>query len=125
MRKSVQIIITFIWLTSTIGISMNKHYCHNVLQKISLFSNSGACNDMENMPVDACADETVHFVIDNNFNFEKHTNEPGITVTKLNLIDDYIHITTLTSYYPTPFKENSLPLLDQHRIYTEVQSFLL
>lgn len=125
VRKSVQILITVIWLTGTIGFSMNKHYCDNVLQQISFYIDSGSCNDSESMPAGDCADQTVYFVIDSSFNIEKYVSEIGITDNHLTLIEDYIHTTTLTSIYQIPFKEIDFPLLNHPRIYTEIQSFLL
>jgi len=117
-------LVTLIWLLSTIGFSMNKHYCQDILQDISFFATSGACDDSENMPDKDCEDETLHFVLDSNFNIEKYITEINVPVIRLNFIDLIINPVSFTTEYSNPLKESNFLLLDQQHLYSQIQSFL-
>lgn len=60
MKKAVNILITFLFLISFIGIQINKHYSHGKLYSVSLFKEAKTCCDKEGgckshkMPVKKC-----------------------------------------------------------------------
>ena len=68
MKKTISIGLLFVVLLSTIGVNVNKHYCHGTLMTTSVYHHDNSCGDMP-MPEDCCKDETVVFEIEDEFNF--------------------------------------------------------
>lgn len=57
MKKILNICIAFLLLFSTVGVAISKHYCGEVLQKITI-NGEHKCCDSQDMPDDCCSDDT-------------------------------------------------------------------
>ena len=68
MKKVFSIGLVLMVLFSTIGISVNKHYCHGTLMATSVYHHDDSCGDMP-MPEDCCKDETVVFEVEDEYSF--------------------------------------------------------
>lgn len=69
VKRIVQILTIALILFSTIGVSVTKHYCGNVLRIIAINSEPSCCDD-EEMPVGCCHNETEHFSINDDFQLQ-------------------------------------------------------
>lgn len=57
MRKILNIFLVFLLLFSTAGMAISKHYCGEILQKITVTEDSHSCCGEEEMPEDCCNSE--------------------------------------------------------------------
>lgn len=60
MKKSLAILLAFVFLLSSLGFSINKHYCGNRLKSVNLIliqNNKSCCGDVE-MPEGCCKNKT-------------------------------------------------------------------
>ncbi|MDF1550982.1 MAG: hypothetical protein P1P88_24385 [Bacteroidales bacterium] len=64
LRKTINIIMTVVFMISTMGFTISKHYCGNELVNFSIDSQAKTCCDMEN---GCCHTEEQHFQVKENF----------------------------------------------------------
>ncbi|CAN5504121.1 hypothetical protein BH23BAC1_BH23BAC1_30650 [soil metagenome] len=57
MRKFLNIFLVFLLLFSTAGMAISKHYCGELLQKITVTEDIHSCCGDEEMPEDCCSTE--------------------------------------------------------------------
>ncbi len=113
-------------MVSTIGITVHKHYCENVLIATSILphGDEDACGDMP-MEEGSCSDEHQHYAVDSPivslvFNFEIASAFNWVAVS-------FFSIETTKSelnFTPKLYADVSPPPSEPN-IYTKVQSFLL
>ncbi len=125
-RKFVHILLAILLLASTAGISVSKHYCEEILQGISFFSDSGSCSQESSVPMDGCDDKTDHFVLDNDFqaeysNIKVSTPFHFIQYADINIANELVFVDIQTTSHTL----TDPPPDSGTHIYVEVQSFLL
>lgn len=110
-------------LISTIGISITRHYCGEVLSEVYLSSAEKTCCEKK-APVDCCHSESDQISISDAFkiqsviNYELKTNLP--VIADLSLIESVISI-ELSSYSQlTPFSDTSPPLPEDFQVAFQV-----
>ena len=120
-RKIINISIVLLLLTATIGISVSRHYCGEILVDVAVNSHADDCG----MPMDCCTNETQLFVIDNDFQLKQQAfilNCPKIELVEIGDVID----NGLISFELTIRDKFIPPLLEPEKdIFKEVQSFLL
>jgi hypothetical protein len=127
MKKIGHILISALLLFSTVGISVNKHYCGEILESIAINVNPEHCCGSEDMPSGCCHNESEQYLLDDesqlqryNFNFD---------LTSVNLITHYYEL--LMGHYSDEFENKNFlfafksPPSDESDIYIRVQSFLI
>lgn len=62
-RKTINIIISTVFVISTIGFSLSKHYCGDLLVDFSINSKAETCN----MGGGCCHTDSEHFQLENDF----------------------------------------------------------
>jgi len=126
LKKLFTISFAVLLLVSTIGITVHKHYCENVLIATSILphGDKDACGDMP-MEDGACSDEHEQFDIDSPIVI----TASSIEMTPLFewvAASFFTIITTQTELNFTPkFYADASPPPSEPNIYTKVQSFLL
>src|SRR5690554_487223 len=63
LKKVSHIIIAFVLLLSTTGLTVSKHYCHDLFISASLFSEAESCCG----EADCCHNEIAFFQVDDDF----------------------------------------------------------
>ncbi|MCF6352115.1 MAG: hypothetical protein L3J06_03800 [Cyclobacteriaceae bacterium] len=127
MKKLLSISFIVLLMVSTIGITVHKHYCENILVATSILSHGGedACGPEMPMEEGACSDEHQHYDVDSpivslvlNFELASSFNWVAASFFTVSTIQSE-KLNTLKLYAdvnPPPSEPN---------IYTKVQSFLL
>lgn len=123
----MHILFTILLLTSTIGVSVSKHYCGGKLLEIAINSQPNPCGDDASMPTDCCEDETQYFAVDDTFKADQQTIKiTAPTTIILTLVQTIIpelliaEDTNLATYR----RSHDPPSAGQD-IYIHIQSFLL
>ena len=63
LKKTVNIFISFVFLLSTMGFTVSKHYCGNKLVDVSINVEAESCCDMDG----CCHNENEHFQLEEEF----------------------------------------------------------
>jgi len=127
LKKIFSISLAALLMVSTIGITVHKHYCENILVATSILSHGGedACDTDMPMEEGACSDEHQHYDVDSpivslvlNFEIAPYFNWVAVSFFTVNTIQsEKLHTPKLyADVNPPPSEPN---------IYTKVQSFLL
>jgi hypothetical protein len=126
MKKLLSISFAALLLVSTIGITVQKHYCHSVLVATSLLpSVEDACD--ANMPMEegSCSDEHQHFGVDSPLVLSAIAFDLTPSVEWMTANSLLLDLVTLTELPTSEFYADYSPPLSEPNIYTKVQSFLL
>ncbi|MGE0569284.1 MAG: hypothetical protein AB7O73_15200, partial [Bacteroidia bacterium] len=69
MKKAISILLAFVFLISSSGFSINRHYCGNKLKStnIGFIDNEKSCCGAKKMPEGCCKNETQVIKIKENF----------------------------------------------------------
>lgn len=124
MKKAGIISLTILILTSSVGVTVSRHFCGDELKHVSLNGRPDQCNDMKDMPMDCCHDETDHYGIEDEFQLSKF---------KINFIQSFVFINDFTFVLHKVVESPVLgfahiikkPPLDRPKIYIEVESLLI
>ena len=126
MKQVAHISLSLILMVSIIGVTVSKHYCGDILKGTSVVTDAESCNDMEELPMGCCHNESQHFEIKDQYEITNYVFNQNLLPVNLffygNLIQSFskeVH-KIATHYYEPP----SPPLLGQD-IYIQVQSFLI
>ena len=123
MRKAVIISLAFLILTSSVGVTISRHFCGDELKHVAFNSKPDKCCEMD-MPMDCCHDETDHYGIEDEFQLTKF---------KINFIHSFVFINDFTFILHKVVESPVLgfahiikkPPLDRPKIYIEVESLLI
>lgn len=128
LKRLISISLTFIFLFSVFGFTLNKHFCHGELQEVSiqlLKAEETCCDKPDKMPTNCCHNEEEVLQLDSDY--LKTTFEAEFRTWEFQII----HITFLKSLIPDftisnkfNFKGHSPPILYED-IPILIQSFLL
>ena len=125
MKKSVHILLAFLLLISTSGVSISKHYCGGELKQITLSDTASSCNEHSSMPMDCCEDETQSFQVDEDFQVTpilSNISSPNVFLVAITFIPNSLYQTPILK---RDFNTNNVPPLIPDHIFIRVQSFLL
>lgn len=122
MRKFFSISALLILLVATIGLSISKHYCGNILREVSYYVHNDGCGDME-MPMDCCNDE--------NEVYQLHVDYQ-LTYSDIDFNADLLFITAYYAVYVAELTGEIIPEYYDHdpppkpvARFVEYESFLL
>ena len=123
MRKAVIISLAFLILTSSVGVTISRHFCGDELKHVAFNSKPDKGCEMD-MPMDCCHDETDHYGIEDEFQLTKF---------KINFIQSFVFINDFTFVLYKVVESPVLgfariikkPPLDRPKIYIEVESLLI
>ncbi len=127
MKKLLSISLAALLMVSTIGVTVHKHYCENVLIATSILPHGGedACGPEMPMEEGACSDEHQHYDVDSPIvslvlNFEMTPSFDWMATSFFTLVSNQLEKNFTPKFYaevnPPPSEPN---------IYIRVQSFLL
>lgn len=134
LKKIVHIIIASLILISTLGLTINLHYCHDQLIDIAFLAPANSCCDINEAEANqiqddcpGCEDESISTESTDDFTVSSHTfnlensyvNELLITATiQFGFQDSNNHSAMEAPWYkkPPPYQEVSL---------SQIQSFLI
>lgn len=114
LKKITHIALGFLILVSTTGYTINRHYCGNTLETISINSKPEPCCDIDG----CCHDEAEHFQVKDDFC--PTINMPSVVAPEIDVLYNTTFVTYLykifnaefTSFtvteYPPPLKRNTL-----------------
>jgi len=127
LKKLLSISLAALLMVSTIGVTVHKHYCDDVLIASSIFSHGDedACGTEMPMEDDACSDEHTEYNVDSPIvlmalNFELTPTFDWVAASF------FLVITIPTKELSTPkIYADANPPPSEPNIYTKVQSFLL
>ena len=127
MKNVTSILLSFIFLISTTGFSINKHFCGGHMVAVQFFSTEEpeSCCDGMDMPAGCCHNESEYYQLDETFNlakvsFETAPNFVFTFIVRIILNDLFTSTDTYKAKYlcyKPPLIELDIPVL--------VQSFLL
>lgn len=90
--------VVFIYVMSTVGISVISHYCGGELEKVSLFTKSNSCcgEDESELEDGCCKNETVYIAFQKDFTFYTVAKNIKAPVNQLFIVSPSInHLTAL------------------------------
>tara|TARA_R110000868_G_scaffold207257_7_gene456223 strand:+ start:106 stop:489 length:384 start_codon:yes stop_codon:yes gene_type:complete len=127
MKRFSHIFVSALLLFSTVGISVNKHYCDEVLKNIAINITPEHCCGDEEMPSGCCHNESEQYSIDDELQLQRYNlNFEAVAVAK---VIDYHQL--LMGTYSDEFDNQNFsfafkspPSLEPD-IYVKVQSFLI
>ena len=120
-RKAGHIILGFILVVVTMGVTINKHYSGGKLYSVSLFFNAESCCE----EYSGCSDEAVTFKINDNF-LATNTSQPEIASIQLLISKKQVFRTVSLSLFVinnNVFSNRLLPF--NHRLQPVLQTFLI
>ena len=79
LRLTSHIILSFLLLTSTIGLAVSKHYCGGEVETVSLFTDAESCCDMDG----CCHNEHDFFQVKTDFAAAQIIDAPQTVSTDL------------------------------------------
>ena len=122
LRKAGHIILVFIIVVVTIGVTINKHYSGGNLYSISLFFEAESCCERD---CDCCSNESQTYKIDDNF-LVTNISQPEIPSMQLLSSKKQLINTVLLSLFETQNKDFYNRLLPvTHRLQPVLQTFLI
>lgn len=113
MRKTWAVILTFIYLSASVGVWINVHYCGGKVADVSLYSNHSDCGCADQKAIlccaaehadSCCSDETLFFQLDVDQQTAKTTMELPVDLMLFVLLQEsYLadDAEDLFSDYPT------------------------
>ena len=126
MRKLLSISLAALLLVSTIGITVQRHYCHSVLVATSFIpSIEDACDSDMPMDDNSCSDDHEHFSVDSPLVFSTVAFNMAPSVEWVIAQDTPIELLALIEFPASEFYADFSPPPSEPNIYTKVQSFLL
>ena len=127
MKRFSHIFVSALLLFSTVGISINKHYCGEILKSIALNVSPNHCCGDEEMPSDCCHNESEHFTLEDELQLERYNLNFDLASVEIVAKDYELLLATYfddfdnQSFY-SAFKS---PPDSESAIYIQVQSFLI
>lgn len=124
-RKLINIIVSLLLLTTTVGFSISKHYCGEDLISISISHEAESCCDMEGEN-GCCHNETEAYQLNNIFVISPVLDNSSVNHIDLLFSLFYITIEDISlvegnSIYQIP---ESPPPINLHTVLSKLQSFL-
>jgi len=124
MRRLGHIFLSLILVVSTMGMTISKHYCGDMLLKTAINKPVEACGDKMDMPDGCCQEETQKFVIEDEYHLESFQLK-SVDLPLLYVITFY-ELTLNEVDQVTPGHSHFNPLtLNGPPIYLQVESLLL
>ena len=124
-KQIVSFLLIAILLSSTVGLSINEHYCQESLVVTSIgMDTTTPCTCEIPMPEDCCQDVSTFYALISNFSITQPTISSQPTFVVLNPIK---FKAVAIAYQPlnfNVFKDTIYPLAEP-KVYLKVQSFLL
>ncbi|MEQ9288249.1 MAG: hypothetical protein RIG77_15135 [Cyclobacteriaceae bacterium] len=126
MKKLLNISLSFIIMMSTIGITISRHYCGEMLMAKSVILQADPCCDGTEMPEGCCHDESDSFSIEDDFHPSKIAVNQKLVAVAWFVFDQLfeLSIDQDTSLALGELKE-SPPPIPETPIYLQVESFLI
>ena len=126
MKKISRILLVILLITTSMGVTINKHFCGEMLESIAIYQQVDSCCEGADMPKDCCHDEQEAYQLDeyqvNSFNFIFKAPQlvNPIAFADLQMLFRVMQIDHSHSFYtaePPPLPESDLLV--------EIQTFLL
>ncbi|GET25833.1 hypothetical protein [Prolixibacter sp. NT017] len=116
LNKAGHILTALILLTSTFGVTINKHYSHGRLFDVEVYANAQSCCTPEHHDMNGCADTHEHYQVASDFlasSFDNDFQAPVLDLFAPVLIVPAVEL-PITSEVPSSFytHQTSLPLYD-------------
>ena len=124
MKKSIYIIITFIFTFLTVGVNITKHYSGGELYSISLIGDAKSCCEM---PCDCCSDESDLYQLKADYIFSNYQFKSDIeTVDLFQFYSSDIDFTTVDKENKANyFVFTDIPPPESRDYLSKIQSYLL
>ncbi len=124
MKSLLHIAASILIVLSTIGMSVSKHYCGEILMEKAMMMKASPCCDSEEMPEGCCHDEQSRFSIEDDYQLTQSGFHPAPLAT---LAEVFIFVSALQTDVEvnSKFPADSPPPLPQEDIYIHIQSFLI
>ena len=122
-RKLINIIVSLLLLTTTVGFSISKHYCGDELISISVSHEAESCCDMNS---GCCHNETEVYQLNNIFVISpvldnNSVNHIDLLFPVFYVICENIYSIDINAIYQLP---ESPPPIKLHTVLSKLQSFL-
>jgi hypothetical protein len=80
LRKGFHIVVAFLLILTTAGITVSKHYCNANLISVSVYDKATPCN--HNNHDNCCHDSEIYFQVEDDFDLNESSNLPDLTAQK-------------------------------------------
>jgi hypothetical protein len=121
LRKVFHIVVAFLLILTTAGVTVSKHYCNASLVSVSVTGNANPCNHNDN----CCHDSKVYFQVEDDFDLKESSILPDLTAQSAVLFAAANPFKTLKdSLQNFPFAVLKFPFPD-HPDLAKLQRFLL
>lgn len=124
MSKLINIALALLLLISTVGITVDKHYCEGHYIGTWFYVQEDACDMDMPMAADSCQDDVTLYSVQSEFQLILSTSTPSLELIDIVSFDYLLTIFSDRIFTPKLFVEINPPPSEPN-IYTKVQSFLL
>jgi lipocalin len=127
VKKLSYIILALFLIISTVGVTVEKHYCGENYMGAWLYASTNACGMDMAAEKNCCHDNITTYSIESEFQFVSNTAPPTINLIGFITISNKEKQKKIESQFLNSFNcyANLPPPSSEPNIYTKVQSFLL
>ncbi|WP_346856905.1 hypothetical protein [uncultured Draconibacterium sp.] len=121
LKKFSQIFLAILFMVTTMGMTVSKHYCGSSLQSVSVFSEIDPCCDMD---TGCCHDEQVNIDIEDDYSVTSNNFDFSIFALELPALLELFQIDVpeqISEYHIHSF----LPERKMQTVLSRLQSYLL
>ena len=121
LKKISQIFLAILFMVTTMGMTVSKHYCGSSLQSVSVFSEIDPCCDMD---TGCCHDEQVNIEIEDDYSVTSNNYDFSLFALELpNLLELFqIDVPEMISEFQV---SHFLPERKIQTVLSRLQSYLL
>lgn len=121
LRKTGHIILLILFMVSTMGMTISKHYCGDHLKSVSILSPTDKCCDI---PVGCCHDENISIEIEKDYSASSFNYEFSTVLAELpNFIELFLTDDTEMISRTEVFEQ--IPVRKMQRVLARLQTYLL
>lgn len=127
MKKLFNLLAIALLTISTVGISVTKHYCGDILESIAINADNGQCCGEDQEPTGCCHNESENYTLEDDFQLEQFNFKLNNFGVALIVIYQDLNLETIRDSEANDYLKllSKSPPSSEPDIYIQVQSFLL
>jgi hypothetical protein len=126
MKRVIRLFIIALLLLASVGVSVTKHYCGDILKSISVNAKPENCCGDKDMPNGCCEDESENYFLDQNMKIQQIIPVLNPPVTEID--NDLNHLLIISNFDVTNRNLNfyyKCPPPFEPELFVKFRSFLI
>lgn len=121
LKKTGHIVLLIVFMVSTMGMTISRHYCGNHLKAVSIFSTTDKCCDI---PVGCCHDENISIEIEKDYSTSSFNYDFSTVMLELPILIEQF-LTDDTEIISGTVVFEQIPVRKMQRVLARLQTYLL